>query len=81
LIEVIIGVGAIFGLLTAIAIPHFLEFQAGSNQGEAKATVKAMFSAQRAFSAEAESRGWSVGSVFHPSATTGPSTPPRLAAR
>lgn len=48
LIELIIVV-AIIGLLAAIAVPNFLKFQARSKQSEAKANLKAIFTAQRAF--------------------------------
>jgi type IV pilus assembly protein PilA len=43
---------AIIGILAAIAIPNFVKFQARSKQSEAKANMKAMFTAQKAFSAE-----------------------------
>jgi type IV pilus assembly protein PilA len=51
LIELMIVV-AIIGILAAIAIPNFVKFQARSKQSEAKANMKAMFTAQKAFSAE-----------------------------
>jgi type IV pilus assembly protein PilA len=51
LIELMIVV-AIIGILAAIAIPNFVKFQARSKQSEAKANLKAMFTAQKAFSAE-----------------------------
>jgi len=46
LIELMIVV-AIIGILAAIAIPNFIRFQARSKQGEAKANLKALFSAER----------------------------------
>ena len=48
LIELMIVV-AIIGILAAIAIPNFIKFQARSKQGEAKANLKALFTAQRAY--------------------------------
>jgi type IV pilus assembly protein PilA len=48
LIELMIVV-AIIGILAAIAIPNFIRFQARSKQGEAKANLKSMFTAERAF--------------------------------
>jgi type IV pilus assembly protein PilA len=48
LIELMIVV-AIIGILAAIAIPNFIKFQARSKQGEAKANLKAWFTAQRSF--------------------------------
>src|SRR5436309_9620003 len=51
LIELMIVV-AIIGILAAIAIPNFVKFQARSKQSEAKANMKAMFTAQKAFAAE-----------------------------
>ncbi len=46
LIELMIVV-AIIGILAAIAIPNFIKFQAKSKQSEAKANLKAIFTAQR----------------------------------
>ena len=43
---------AIIGILAAVAIPNFAKFQARSKQSEAKANLKAMFTAQKAFTAE-----------------------------
>ena len=48
LIELMIVV-AIIGILAAIAIPNFIKFQTRSKQGEAKANLKAMFTAQRSY--------------------------------
>ncbi|TMA28770.1 MAG: prepilin-type N-terminal cleavage/methylation domain-containing protein [Deltaproteobacteria bacterium] len=48
LIELMIVV-AIIGILAAIAIPNFIKFQARSKQSEAKANMKAMFTAEKAF--------------------------------
>ena len=46
LIELMIVVG-IIGILSAIAIPNFIRFQAKSKQSEAKANLKVIFTAQR----------------------------------
>lgn len=48
LIELMIVV-AIIGILAAIAIPNFIKFQTRSKQTEAKANMKAIFTAQKAF--------------------------------
>jgi len=48
LIELMIVV-AIIGILAAIAIPNFIKFQAKSKQSEAKANLKAMFTAEKAY--------------------------------
>ena len=48
LIELMIVV-AIIGILAAIAIPNFIKFQARSKQSEAKANLKAMYTAQKAY--------------------------------
>jgi type IV pilus assembly protein PilA len=48
LIELMIVV-AIIGILAAIAIPNFVRFQARAKQGEAKANLKALFTAQRSY--------------------------------
>src|ERR1700681_3306966 len=48
LIELMIVV-AIIGILADIAIPNFIKFQARSKQSEAKANLKAMFTAEKAY--------------------------------
>lgn len=48
LIELMIVV-AIIGILAAIAIPNFVRFQARAKQGEAKANLKSLFTAQRSY--------------------------------
>src|SRR3954463_1719085 len=40
---------AIIGILAAIAIPNFIKFQAKSKQSEAKANLKSLFTAEKAF--------------------------------
>src|SRR4051812_31303606 len=62
LIELMIVV-AIIGILAAIAIPNFVKFQARSKQSEAKANLKAMFTAQKAFSAEKDRLSALVGEI------------------
>jgi type IV pilus assembly protein PilA len=54
LIELMIVV-AIIGILAAIAIPNFIKFQARSKQSEAKANLKAMFTAEKAYLQEKDS--------------------------
>ena len=48
LIELMIVV-AIIGLLAALAIPNFIKFQTRARQSEAKANLKAAYTAQRAY--------------------------------
>src|SRR5258707_10500327 len=43
---------AIIGILAAIAIPNFIKFQARSKQSEAKANLKASFTAEKAYMQE-----------------------------
>jgi type IV pilus assembly protein PilA len=62
LIELMIVV-AIIGILAAIAIPNFVKFQARSKQSEAKANLKAMFTAEKAFSAEKDRFSSIVGEI------------------
>src|SRR5881275_2307551 len=62
LIELMIVV-AIIGILAAIAIPNFVKFQARSKQSEAKANLKAMFTAQKAYSAEKDKFSTLVGEI------------------
>ena len=51
LIELMVVV-AIIGILAAIAVPNFQRFTAKSKQSEAKSELSAIYSAERAFSAE-----------------------------
>jgi type IV pilus assembly protein PilA len=44
---------AIIGILASIAIPNFLRFQARAKQAEVKGNLKAIFTAQKAYRAEA----------------------------
>jgi type IV pilus assembly protein PilA len=62
LIELMIVV-AIIGILAAIAIPNFIKFQARSKQSEAKANLKAMFTAEKAFYQEKDRFSSYVGEV------------------
>jgi type IV pilus assembly protein PilA len=62
LIELMIVV-AIIGILAAIAIPNFIKFQARSKQSEAKANLKAMFTAEKAFSQEKDRYSSYVGEI------------------
>jgi type IV pilus assembly protein PilA len=62
LIELMIVV-AIIGILAAIAIPNFIKFQARSKQSEAKANLKAMFTAEKAFFQEKDRFSTYVGEV------------------
>src|SRR5579862_3776917 len=62
LIELMIVV-AIIGILAAIAIPNFIKFQARSKQSEAKANMKAMFTAEKAFFQEKDRFSSLVGEV------------------
>jgi type IV pilus assembly protein PilA len=66
LIELMIVV-AIIGILAAIAIPNFIKFQARSKQSEAKANLKAIFTAQKAFFQERDRFSTLTGEVgFEP---------------
>src|SRR3989440_10698761 len=62
LIELMIVV-AIIGILAAIAIPNFVKFQARSKQSEAKANMKAMWTAQKAYAAEKDAFSDLVGTI------------------
>jgi type IV pilus assembly protein PilA len=62
LIELMIVV-AIIGILAAIAIPNFIKFQARSKQSEAKANLKAMFTAEKAYLQEKDRFSSYVGEV------------------
>jgi type IV pilus assembly protein PilA len=62
LIELMIVV-AIIGILAAIAIPNFIKFQARSKQSEAKANLKAMFTAEKAYFQEKDKYSTLVGEV------------------
>ncbi|HEX4382481.1 MAG TPA: prepilin-type N-terminal cleavage/methylation domain-containing protein [Myxococcales bacterium] len=62
LIELMIVV-AIIGILAAIAIPNFIKFQARSKQSEAKANLKAMFTAEKAFVQEKDRYSSYVGEI------------------
>jgi type IV pilus assembly protein PilA len=56
LIELMIVV-AIIGILAAIAIPNFIKFQARSKTGEARANLKGVYTAQKAYYQEHDSYG------------------------
>ncbi len=51
LVELMVVV-AIIGILAAIAVPNFQRFTAKSKQSEAKSSLSAIYSAERAFQAE-----------------------------
>lgn len=59
LVELMIVV-AIIGLLSAVAIPNFLKFQARTKQSEPKANLKALFVAQRTYFMERDAYTSSV---------------------
>lgn len=62
LIELMIVV-AIIGVLAAIAIPNFIKFQARSKQSEAKANLKAIYTAQKAYFAENDKYSREMGKI------------------
>jgi len=62
LIELMIVV-AIIGILAAIAIPNFIKFQARSKQSEAKANLKASFTAEKAYFQEKDAYGGLVQTI------------------
>src|SRR5438045_9605106 len=62
LIELMVAV-AIVGILSAIAIPNFSKFQARSKQSEAKANLKALFTAEKAFMQEKDRYSALVGEM------------------
>ncbi len=53
----------IIGVLTAIAIPNFIKFQARSKQSEAKANLKAMYTAEKAYFQEKDTYSPYVGII------------------
>src|SRR3954471_13166081 len=66
LVELMIVV-AIISILASIAIPNFLKFQARAKQSEAKANLKAIFTAQKAFFQEKDRFSSLTGEVgFEP---------------
>ena len=62
LIELMIVV-AIIGILAAIAIPNFIKFQARSKQSEAKANLKAAFTAEKAYIQEKDAYSTQINIV------------------
>jgi type IV pilus assembly protein PilA len=62
LIELMIVV-AIIGILAAIAIPNFVKFQARSKQSEAKANLKAAFTAEKAYVQEKDNYSTQINVV------------------
>ncbi|GAC1344258.1 MAG: type IV pilin protein [Myxococcales bacterium] len=62
LIELMIVV-AIIGILAAVAIPNFIKFQARSKQSEAKANLKGLFTAEKAFFQEKDTFHSDVGLI------------------
>lgn len=63
LIELMIVV-AIVGILAAIAIPNFLNYQAKSQQAEAKANLGAMFTNMTAYASESIDTQNTTGYLF-----------------
>ena len=53
LVEIMI-VLAIVGVLTAIAVPNFIRFQARSKQSEAKTNLRALFTSEKSYFGERE---------------------------
>src|SRR5205085_1607590 len=62
LIELMIVV-AIIGILAAIAIPNFIKFQARAKQSEAKANLKAVYTAEKAYYQEKDTYSNEVGRI------------------
>jgi type IV pilus assembly protein PilA len=62
MIELMIVV-AIIGIIAAIAVPNFIKFQARSKQSEAKANLKAMFTAEKAFYQERDRYSSLIGEL------------------
>jgi type IV pilus assembly protein PilA len=62
LIELMIVV-AIIGILAAIAIPNFIKFSARSKQSEAKANLRAMFTAEKAYFSEKDTYSTYTGNI------------------
>jgi type IV pilus assembly protein PilA len=66
LIELMIVI-AIIGVLAAIAIPNFIKFQARSKQSEARANLKSIFTAEKAFFQEKDRFSTLTGEIgFEP---------------
>ncbi|HTS80333.1 MAG TPA: prepilin-type N-terminal cleavage/methylation domain-containing protein [Myxococcaceae bacterium] len=53
LVEIMIAL-AIVGVLTAIAVPNFIRFQARSKQSEAKTNLRALFTSEKSYFGERE---------------------------
>jgi type IV pilus assembly protein PilA len=57
----------VVGILAAIAVPNFIKFQARAKQAEAKANLRAAYTAERAYFAEKNAYSADVGElVFSP---------------
>jgi type IV pilus assembly protein PilA len=54
---------AIIGILAAIAIPNFIKFQARAKQSEAKANLKAAFTAEKAYIQEKDAYNYYINIV------------------
>ena len=75
LIELMIVV-AIIGILAAIAIPNFLQYQMKSRQSEAKTNLQAIKTSEVAFQAERGCYVGLLGRVWSAAPAGGTKTPP-----
>lgn len=54
---------AVLGILSALAVPNFIRFQARSKQSEAKANLKALYTAEKAYFQEKDTYNKLVGPI------------------